>query len=289
MDQSDVHCIAERICLEKGLALIELAGQGAFKSVFHVQRNSHESYALKVIKNNSDAELVRTSREIEALNRCDHPNIAQLYNADNCEEAGVHYSYTIEEYLDGGTLGDLIRSEGGLDAERVRSMGSRLIDVLGHLEPLKLVHRDIKPENIMFRSGSDEPILVDFGIVRDNSAASLTQAFLMMGPGTPYFAAPEQLNNKKRLINWRTDQFGLGVTMCFAYMQRHPFQFPGESIESPEIIMRVQSYGPHNDEIKRNLSDAGLGCINIMTDCWPVNRFQSPVDLLAGWLGGRGA
>jgi len=75
----------------------------------------------------------------------------------------------------------------------------------------------------MFRSGSDNPVLVDFGLVRALDDSSITQSWLMMGPGTPYFASPEQLNNDKYLISWLSDQFSLALTTAFALTSRHPF------------------------------------------------------------------
>jgi len=150
---------------------------------------------------------------------------------------------------------------------------------------LKLVHRDIKPENIMFRHGENSPILVDFGIVRDIDATSLTQAFIGVGPGTPYYASPEQLNNQKSMINWRSDQFGLGVTLCYAHLQMHPFQYPGEPLNSTETIIRVQTRGQCNAEIIRTLNTSGLGCIERMISVWPVHRYQSTVEMMSEWGG----
>jgi hypothetical protein len=57
------------------------------------------------------------------------------------------------------------------------------------------------------------PALVDFGLVRDLSETSLTASWLPRGPGTPLFASPEQLNNEKALIDWRSDQFSIGVIL----------------------------------------------------------------------------
>jgi len=105
---------------------------------------------------------------------------------------------------------------------------------------LDLVHRDIKPANIMFKEGLETPVLVDFGIVRDLAATSLTQTWSPIGPGTPFFASPEQLNNEKHLIDWRSDQFSLGVTLYFARTARHPYQLEMGSCPARPLV------GPSN-------------------------------------------
>src|ERR1019366_6088976 len=113
----------------------------------------------------------------------------------------------------GGTLGDRLKS-GLCTRDAVKALGSGLIRAIEHLHGLGLVHRDIKPENVMYRArDSDQPVIVDLGLVRDLAASSITQSWFAQGPGTPLFAAPEQLNNRKELIDWRADQFAVGVSL----------------------------------------------------------------------------
>jgi len=199
----DLAEVAKSICDSEELILRRCVGGGAFKRAFRVEWAPGESYALKVI--NGPASAPRTLREIDALKKCNHPNIARLVAADSHYFHEVQYDFTLEEFLSGGTLTTRLLRHGNLDNEETLKLGQALIDALGHVASLDLVHRDIKPDNIMFRDDSRTSVLVDFGLVRDLSASSLTHTWVNRGPGTPYFAAPEQLNNQKRLIDWRTD------------------------------------------------------------------------------------
>jgi serine/threonine protein kinase len=249
--------------------------------VFRVATIASETYALKVI--NGPASAPRTQREIEALQRCNHPLIAQLYQVGSHIFNRVQYDFTVEEFLPGGTLTSRLQKDGWLDTEETFRLGELLIDAVGHVASLDLVHRDIKPDNIMFRGDGKTPVLVDFGLVRDLAADSLTQTWMAHGPGTPYFAAPEQLNNQKRLIDWRTDQFSLGVVLCYARFGIHPYQFPDEPVFSVKTIERVATRGPRSNDILNELSDAGLYCLEQMTRDWPVRRFRQPTDLAKAW------
>ncbi|MGO4780240.1 serine/threonine protein kinase, partial [Lysobacter sp. 2RAB21] len=112
--------------------------------------------------------------------------------------------------MPGGTLEAKLLTR-SISPDEVRYIGLCLADVLDHLNDRRLVHRDIKPANILFASDGQTPILTDFGVVRVLDQPSLTRDFVGFGPGTPAYAAPEQLNNEKQLIDWRTDQFGLAV------------------------------------------------------------------------------
>jgi serine/threonine protein kinase len=120
-------------------------------------------------------------------------------------------------------------------------------------------------------------------LVRDLSAVSLTHSWLNQGPGTPYFAAPEQLNNQKRLIDWRTDQFALGVTLSFVRFGMHPYQHTGEPKFSPKTVERVASRGPRNVGTLQQFEGAGFPCLKKMTNCWPVERFRRPEELRKAW------
>lgn len=195
---------AQSFCATQGHRFIGPVGAGAFKETFHIVLATGEPQALKVYQPGFSPE--RTSRELSAMQRCSHPNIGRLSAIATFYHDGVQYLLSLEEFLSGGTLTTRM-SRGLLNGREVRAIGLQLISAVAHIASHDLVHRDIKPDNILFRADGVTPVIVDFGLVRDLGGTSLTQTWLMQGPGTPFFAPPEQLRNEKTLIDWRSDQF----------------------------------------------------------------------------------
>jgi serine/threonine protein kinase len=282
----DTDVAAQGICLSENLELHEYVGGGSFKGVYRITTRTGEICALKV--NKAAGVSPRTIREVDAIRRCRHVSVARLLHSGTHEIDGQLFHFTLEEFLDGGTLTSRLQ-QGALTTNLTVEYGRLLIDALVHIAGLGLVHRDIKPENIMFRATGDVPVIVDFGLVRDLSASSLTQTWLVRGPATPYFAAPEQLNNQKRMIDWRCDQFSLGVTLCYCHFGMHPFQMDGEPIFAVDTVDRVASRGPRNSALLRSCAREGMKCIERMTRVWPVERYRDPTDLATQWPSGRSA
>jgi serine/threonine protein kinase len=280
--ETELSLVAASVCRLEKLELEERTGGGAFKQVFRVRDTAGSHWALKIVKFNDPHTDARTMREVEALSKCDHPNIARLHKADTHTCEGERFRFIMEEYLSGGTLGQRLETRGLMSSEQARRLGAPLIDAIAHVAELGLVHRDIKPANIMFRD-AETPVLVDFGIARDLSATSLTLDWQPRGPGTPYYAAPEQLCNEKRLISWRTDQFALGVVLSLCRFGWHPYQHPNEPHLSAQTVARVAQRGHRRPEAPLEFQRAGLPCLDRMTRAWPVERFRRPLDLIEQW------
>ncbi len=279
MSQADLGSVAEGICDTHGYHLVARVGRGAFKETFHARMPDGESRALKVFQQANSPE--RTEREIEAMLQCDHHKIGKLFSVDTYDIGGNDYLFSLEEYLSGGTLTERI-AKGSLPSSEAYNLGKTLISAVAHVASHELVHRDLKPDNIMFREDRVTPVIVDFGLVRDLSSTSLTQTWIAMGPGTPYYAAPEQLTNDKELIDWRTDQFALGVLLAECVLGYHPYSETGDA--TARIIERVaQREGP-TDRCKADVAKAGLPAITRMSAAWPIRRFRTPQDLNDAWL-----
>jgi serine/threonine protein kinase len=256
-------------------------GAGAFKETFHVILATGEPQALKVYQPGFSPE--RTSRELSAMQRCCHPNIGRLSAIVGFYHEGVEYLLSLEEYLSGGTL--TARLNRGLLCEpEAWTTGRQLVSAITHIASLELVHRDIKPDNILFRADAITPVIVDFGLVRDLVRTSLTQTWLMQGPGTPFFAPPEQLRNEKAMIDWRSDQFSLGTVMALSVFGFHPYQEHGASPQ--ETVKRVGERGPQTGRFLSAATGSGLPFLLRMTAPWPVERFRTPVELERVWQEG---
>jgi serine/threonine protein kinase len=273
-----METVARAYAEQAGYAFHEQVGAGAFKETYLVSDTSGP-IALKIL--GSNCSTARTAREIEALTRCSHYNIANLRSVVDFLFEGKIHKCLVEDYLAGGTLGQRL-SLGLYSRDALKTLGGDLLRALDHLQSLGLVHRDIKPENVMFRAiDSDQPVIVDFGLVRDLSASSITQTWFAQGPGTPLFAAPEQLNNRKELIDWRADQFAVGVTLTFAHWGFHPHS--REDDLSFECVDRVASWQNSSERFREAVEQINLPVLEQMVRPYPVQRVRTPLKLLETW------
>ena len=276
--------VAKALCAELTADYVGAVGQGAFKETFRICDNHGSTKALKILRPGFSAE--RTQREIEAMTRCSHPNVARLEKLAEFEFQGSHYTYLIEPFLEGGTLLSRIETQGLFQRDDALELGGALISALGHIAGHDLVHRDIKAVNVIFRLQDAEPIIVDFGLVRDLRKTSLTHTWAMHGPGTPLYAPPEQLNNEKALIDWRSDQFSLGVMLSYCLFGFHPFS--EQDSTDAAIVERVASRGALAERFLSVIDSHRLPVLGRMVNVWPVRRVRTPAQLLQLWLQQQG-
>jgi serine/threonine protein kinase len=266
--------VARKFCESNQLEYKRQVGEGAFKQTF-LAVSSGRPVALKLSKPGMSSQ--RSDREMDAMRRCQHPNIARLIDVQTCEHAKISYTVIVEEYLAGGTLAE----KGKLSAIEVFSIGTQLIDALTHIAGAGLVHRDLKPENIMFREDKSTPVIVDFGVVRDLVDTSLTPTWAPRGPGTPYFASPEQLNNDKHQIDWRSDQFSLGVVLAITLTGEHPYQRTG--LLPFQVVERVASRQLPSETFKAVARENGMPLLHQMVQPWSIQRVRTPELLRNAW------
>jgi serine/threonine protein kinase len=270
--------VARAFCSENGHSFVAPVGAGAFKETFHIILATGEPQALKVYQPGFSPE--RTSRELAAMQRCSHTNIGRLTSIALFFHDGIQHLLSVEEFLPGGTLTSRLQ-RGLLNRPELQGIGTQLVSAVAHIASHDLVHRDIKPDNILFRANGDQPVIVDFGLVRDLVDTSLTQSWLMRGPGTPLFAAPEQLRNEKSMIDWRSDQFSLGVVLSLGAFGFHPYEDAGMS--PAQVVERVAERNPSAPRFVQASTEFKMPFLMKMTAPWPVERFRTPGDLQIAW------
>jgi serine/threonine protein kinase len=281
MPHPTIEAIAKEYCAASQLQFVRFVGEGAFKETFEVRNAAGAVFALKVVRPGLPTE--RTAREVSAMQQCSHSGVAKL---DGIELfVSTHGDVTVlrEEFLAGGSLSQRIAANGLLSRGDTISLARLLCDAVSHIASHGLVHRDLKPDNIMFRDGAMSPVVVDFGLVRDLLQSSLTATWVPQGPGTPLFAPPEQLLNVKPLIDWRSDQFSLGILLTVAHFGYHPFAAPTDDI--PATVQRVANRdGPHARFLAAVAADQ-LEPLKLMVSPWPIHRYRTPALLVTAWSG----
>jgi serine/threonine protein kinase len=157
----------------------------------------------------------RFLREVQVLQRLEHPNIVRIYAAGEY----TNQSYLVMEYLPGGTLRDRIRP--GLDYRQAAAYLLPVAEALVYAHAQGILHRDIKPANILFDSAG-HPHLTDFGIAKDLSAQEMTALTgTGIGIGTPDYMSPEQSLGQP--VDARADVYSLGVVLYELVSGKKPF------------------------------------------------------------------
>lgn len=181
----------------------------------------HPNFGPVVIKYGEyrfTASLERITREVDLLRDLEsryYPNHFEFFVEPVQREFLV-----VEERLDAVELEGARDRFGGYDS--VLQLLRHLVCALRILWARNVVHRDLKPKNILITL-QDEPRVIDLGIARFLDEDSITQSLAPRGPATPIYAAPEQMMNKKSMINSRTDFFLLAL-LCLELIHRHhPF------------------------------------------------------------------
>lgn len=153
----------------------------------------------------------------------------------------------------------------------------QLFQALILLWKAQIVHRDLKPDNILLRPGL-KPVVIDLGIAK--SFRPGTQDFTIFGsPCTPRYAAPEQLNNIKTDITYKTDQFAVGVIAYQILTGKFPY---GDVCEIEGLIIENFSNG-NIDNIRDHcghINEKLAQFIEKLLQVHPYRRFRSGKTIL---------
>ena len=153
---------------------------------------------------------------------------------------GNQTAYIVMEYLDGQTLKQYLKANGGkIQVDELLRMMKPLISSLGKIHSQGLIHRDISPDNIMLMKDGSIKIL-DFGGARDFVSQNGKSMSVLVKHG---YAPEEQYRSRGDQGPW-TDVYALCATMYRCITGKIP----------PEALDRL-----YEDELKP-ISSFGVNC-----------------------------
>jgi hypothetical protein len=216
-----------------GLSPIRPLGRGGTADV-HLARqlDLQRLVAVKIIRVGvGDGGSWRAfEREAQLVARLSgHPHVLGVYTAGRSDDGRP---FLVMEYLDRGSLEDVLAAEGPLPVGEAARVGRAVADALMAAHELGIVHRDVKPGNVLL--GSDGAVkLADFGLARlvAAQAPSTTGSVAF----TPEYVAPEILTGGE--VGPWTDAYALAATLVKALTGASP-HVGGEGEEVHAILVR---------------------------------------------------
>ena len=232
--------------------LIRKLGEGGMGLVFEAEQSDPKRLvALKVMPSGLfvTQESIRLfEREVHALARLKHPNIAAIYEA-GVSEAGQRFFAM--ELVSGETLNDFLRTHRMREHDLLK-LFVNICDAVTYAHQRGVIHRDLKPSNMMVQVDGGQPTIkvLDFGIARinDEHDGAMTEAGVVRGT-LPYMS-PEQIGGRPEEIDVRSDVYALGVILYEGLSSRLPLDVGGRGLHEAARIIHERPPLPLREAMK---------------------------------------
>lgn len=251
-------------------------GRGGMGVVYKGHESSLNRYvAIKVLADSlahDEAVKERFLREARSMAALNDPHIIQIYFIGE-DEGGQ--TYFVMEFVDGESLGSMLKREGKLSVEQSAKVIYQTAMGLSTAHDRGVVHRDIKPGNLMI-NGRGAVKIADFGIALSNHDLSKKLTTTGEFVGTPGYLSPEVCLGKP--VDQRSDIFSLGIVMFEMLTGRMPF-----TDESPLGLMLevVKAEIPDVREINHDVDPEIARILDKMIAKDPAERYQNCHELIA--------
>lgn len=216
-----------------GYRVEKLLGQGAFGQVWLAQDlNTGRHVAIKFYLHRRGVNWTLINREVKNLvNMSTGRYIVQVLKVGWDAEP----PYYVMEYLENGSLEDMIRAQGSLGVSLTAKILREVAEGLSYAHGKGVLHCDLKPANVML-DHDWRPRLADFGQSRmtDDQTPSL---------GTLFFMAPEQADlSASPDAAW--DVYALGAIAYSMLVGSPPYR-------TPEVVETLDTADSLTDRLHR--------------------------------------
>ena len=220
-----------------GFSYVHVLGSGGFADVFLYEQNMpRRQVAVKVMLSEVVNDQVRQMFQAEAnlmAQLSGHPSILTVYQAGVSQDGRP---YLVME-LCSSSLSERYRRERISVAEVLR-IAIKIGSAVETAHRAGVLHRDIKPSNILL-TAYGHPVLSDFGIAASIAVAKEEDS---VGLSIPWSAPEVLLDETPGSI--ASEVWSLGATIYSLLAGRSPFEVPGGSNSSTDLMSRIARAKP---------------------------------------------
>jgi serine/threonine-protein kinase len=226
--------------IDKKYRLEGKLGEGGMGSVFRARRLFIDDFvAIKFVRSEvlvNPEFRRRFYQEARVAARIKHPNVVTVHDFGETPDGVV---YLVMEFLEGMSLGELLKKKGALTLEHTVAVGLQICEALYCMHENNVIHRDLKPDNIMLiqdGKGLEVVKVVDFGVAKlleSNARLTRYQARI----GSPVYCSPEQYLGEP--VDHRTDLYGLGIIFYECLSGHVPFDAANETELRAAILHKM--------------------------------------------------
>ncbi|CAM9199233.1 unnamed protein product [Ascophyllum nodosum] len=234
------------------LQILSELGRGACSVVKKAQHvETRELYAIKVFSVFDREKRAQLLKEVETLCGMDCPSLVGFVGG-YLKDGSIH---VVLEYMDRGSLGDLIHSWTGVEygEDLMAAITFQMLWGLGYMHFEHHLHRDVKPQNVLI-SSKGEVKLSDFGIARElQGETDLAQTMV----GTIRYMSPERLAGEGYGV--AADVWSLGVVLLEMAARKVPFETNvsqidlhdrlGQDLVVEDLIKIAPGHSPQFEEV----------------------------------------
>jgi serine/threonine protein kinase len=220
-----------------GFSHVHVLGSGGFADVFLYEQNMpRRQVAVKVMLSEVVNDQVRQMFQAEAnlmAQLSAHPSILTVYQASVSADGRP---YLVME-LCSSALSARYRSE-RIPVPEVLRIAVKIGSAIETAHRAGVLHRDIKPSNILM-TAYGHPVLSDFGIAATVAESNEQETVGMSIP----WSAPEVLMDETP-GSVQSEVWALAATVYSLLAGRSPFEIPGDSNKSTDLISRINRGKP---------------------------------------------